>query len=184
MRVACGATRPINNSQENSLSRAELVQLRILVGYLGEKAQFGWWPTEFYGGTSDAFLSPVFGKTADLARYNGVLEAARRLHDDHIGVGQAVHLFRFPAVVEQSIHEELVNKGIEAAILTDLESKDAAYSALRSLSDSSTTRSEGPIQIGELSDLGSKAWIGKTAACYLNAFENGTKCFPYLTDRN
>ena len=157
--------------------------LRLIVGYLGEKGQFGWWPTEFYAETSEAFLSPVFGKTADLARYNGALEAARRLHDEHVGVGRVFHLFRFPAVVEQSIHQDLVKNGIGAAINSDLASKDTAYAALESLSDSSTTRSEGPIQIGELSDLGSNAWIGKTAACYLNAFSNGTKCFPYLTDR-
>lgn len=160
-----------------------MIRLRLIVGYLGEKGQFSWWPTEFHGGTSEAFLSPVFSKTADLARYNGVLEAARRLHDEHIGVGQVVHLFRFPAVVEQSIHEELVKEGIDTAFLSDLESKDAAFAALESLSDASTTRSEGPIQVGELSDLGSKSWIGKTAACYLNAFKNNTKCFPYLTNR-
>ena len=165
------------------MSHAELIRLRLLVGYLGEKAQFSWWPTEFYGATSEAFLSPVFSKTAGLARYNGVLEAARRLHDEHVGVGQAVHLFRFPAVVEQSIHEELVNEGLDKAFLSDMASKDAALAALQELSDSSTTRSEGPIQIGELSDLESKSWIGKTAACYLNAFKNNTKCFPYLTDR-
>ena len=165
------------------MTKEALVRLRILVGYLGEKAQYGWWPTEFYGATSEAFLSPVFGKTADLARYNGVLEAARRLHDEHVSVGQKFHLFRFPSVVEQSIHEELIDNGIEAATLSDLTSKDAALAALQGLSDSSTSRSEGPVQIGELSDLGSEAWIGKTAACYLNALNNGTKCFPYLTDR-
>jgi hypothetical protein len=160
-----------------------MIRLRVLVGYLGEKSQFGWWPTEFHAATSEAFLSPVFGKTASLARYQGTLEASRRLHDEHIGVGQVFHLFRFPAVVEQSIHEELLQKGIDEAFLSDLASKDAACSALEGLSDSSTTGSEGPIKIGDLSDLGSKVWIGKTAACYLNAFNNNSKCFPYLTDR-
>mgnify|MGYP003676601290 CR=1 FL=1 len=165
------------------MSNLDLIRLRLLVGYLGEKAQFGWWPTEFFGGTSEAFLSPVFSKTADLARYNGVLEAARRLHDDHIGVGQVVHLFRFPAVVEQSVHEQAVNKGIDKALLSDLASKEAALVALEGLHNSSNARSEGPLQIGELTDLGSESWIGKTAACYLNAFKSNTKCFPYLTDR-
>ena len=77
------------------MSHSDLVRLRVLVGYLGEKAQFGWWPTEFYAGTSEAFLAPVFGKTVDLARYNGVLEAARGRggglvgpgHEDGIGLG-------------------------------------------------------------------------------------------------
>ena len=165
------------------MSLQELVRLRFLVGFLGERVQLGGWPTEFYGSTREAFLSPVFSKTANLARYNGILEAARRLHDEHVGVGQAVHLFRFPAVVEQSIHEELVEGGVDSAFLSDLASQNSALAALEGLSDASTTRSEGPVQIGELSDLGSKAWIGKTETCYLNAFSNGTKCFTYLTDR-
>lgn len=148
----------------------EAVRLRILVGYLGEKSQYDWWPTEFYAETSEAFLGPVFSKTASLARYHGVLEAARRLHDEHIGVGRVFHLFRFPAIVEQEIHEELINNGFDAAIHLNLASPESACTALSSLTNSSTSGSEGPIQIGDVLDLGSKAWIGKTAACYLNAF--------------
>ena len=165
------------------MSHVELTQLRVIVGYLGEKSQFDWWPTEFYASTSEAFLSPVFSRTASMTRYHGILEAARRLHDEHIGVGRAFHLFRFPAVIEQAIHEELLRNGIDEVIQRDLSSNEAACTALDALSDSSTSRSEGPIQIGDVSDLGSKSWMGKTAACYLNAFNNGTKCFPYLTDR-
>lgn len=53
----------------------QISRLRIVVGYLGEKDQYGWWPSEFFSTNSTAFLSPVFIKTANLARYSGVKEA-------------------------------------------------------------------------------------------------------------
>ena len=54
-----------------------LLQMRLLVGFLGERAQCAWWPTAFYEASSKLFLEPVFSKTSRLAQYHGVLEAAR-----------------------------------------------------------------------------------------------------------
>ena len=45
----------------------------------------------------------MFSKTSRLAQYHGVLEAARRLHDEHLSVG-SYHLFRLPEEVEQDLH--------------------------------------------------------------------------------
>ena len=36
-------------------------------------------------------------------RQPGVLEAARRVHDEHIGVGRAFHPFRLPEIMEQRL---------------------------------------------------------------------------------
>ena len=88
--------------------------LRLLVGYLGERAQGAWWPTAFYEPSGRLFLEPVFGKTARLAQYHGVLEAARRLHDDHLSVGR-YHLFRLPEEVEQNLHGLIERQVREAA---------------------------------------------------------------------
>ncbi|NDD65185.1 MAG: BrxE family protein, partial [Acidobacteria bacterium] len=54
-----------------------LLNLRLLVGFLGEQGQCQWWPTEFYTAASNSFLLPVFTRTPHLARYFGVIEAAR-----------------------------------------------------------------------------------------------------------
>ena len=80
-----------------------VLAMRCLVGYLGERAQFAWWPTAFYEPSSRLFLEPVFAKTSRLAQYHGVIEAARRLHDEHLSVG-SYHLFRLPEEVEQDLH--------------------------------------------------------------------------------
>jgi len=37
-----------------------LLQMRLLVGFLGERAQHAWWPTAFYESSSRLFLEPVF----------------------------------------------------------------------------------------------------------------------------
>lgn len=65
----------------------DYLRLRILVGYLGESAQFAWWNTSFFQPASKLFLEPIFTRTSLLAKYPGIREAARRLHDAHIGVG-------------------------------------------------------------------------------------------------
>ena len=54
------------------------LHLRLLVGYLGEKEQFGWWQTSLLRHDSRSFLTPVFARTSKLAQYHGVREAARR----------------------------------------------------------------------------------------------------------
>ena len=84
----------------------KLLEIRLLVGFLGERAQFDWWPTAFHEPSSRLFLEPVFSKTVRLAQYHGILEAARRLHDEHLSVG-SYHLFRLPEEVEEDLHAML-----------------------------------------------------------------------------
>jgi hypothetical protein len=55
-----------------------LAELRLAVGFLGEKGQHNWWPSSFLSATSPAFLSPPFPRSRILAQYHGVKEAAAR----------------------------------------------------------------------------------------------------------
>ena len=71
----------------------DVIVLRLAVGLLGEREQAGWWTSAFTSPASSAFLGPVFGAKVLQARYQGLLEAARRVHDERIGVGRA---FRAP----------------------------------------------------------------------------------------
>src|SRR5690606_19463731 len=87
----------------NHSSMLSLLELRTLVDVLEERAQCDWWPTALYEASSRLFLETVFTKTYRLAQYHGVLEAARRLHDEHLSVG-SYHLFRLPEEVEQDLH--------------------------------------------------------------------------------
>ena len=160
-----------------------IARLRVIVGYLGEKAQFDWWPTGFYTPSSAAFLNPVFARTAPVAQYHGVKEAARRVHDEHIGVGRVFHLFRLPETLEQSLFEWLQEPASAAAAQPDISSRSAALDTLQSFFKTTGPVSDGPVQIGTRADLDGDGWLAAAARCYHGAFTRGTRSYPYLVDR-
>ena len=161
-----------------------ITRVRIIVGYLGEKAQFDWWPSGFLTPASAAFLNPVFARTTPLAQYQGIKEAARRVHDDHIGVGRVFHLFRLPETLEQSLFEVLQDPAMAAAAHQDISSQATALAALQSFCRAPTAmQQQGPIQIGTSADLDDGTWIAAAAGCYHAAFTLGMRSYPYLVDR-
>ena len=160
--------------------------LRLLVGYLGEKAQGNWWSTTFFDSSSRFFLEPVFARTTRLAQYNGVREAARRLYDEQIGIGKVFHLFRLPEEMEQDLQQLMINAPDKW--FAEIENQDA-LAALRHLSGESISVLEGPQSIGSLQLFypstglrGHRSSGSKVAQHYLAAFEQGICSFPYFTD--
>lgn len=163
--------------QRNSLSA--LLGLRLLVGSLGERAQHAWWPTAFYEPSSRLFLEPVFARTARLARYHGVIEAARRLHDEHLNAG-SFHLFRLPEEVEQDLHALIQGETGTELVAALPPSKDSALDALKSAAEGSKASGDGPVMVGQVQDLASPTVAASMAATYLSAFTRGAKAYPYL----
>lgn len=159
-----------------------LLEMRILIGYLGERSQFAWWPTGFYDASSRLFLEPVFVKTAQMAQYHGVLEAARRLHDEHLSVG-IYHLFRLPEVVEQDLHAIVQANGNCLLSKNAPQSKEAALEALKRLvSPASGALNVGPTAVGNIKDIDSPDTLRAIADAYLSAFSQDAKAYPYLTE--
>lgn len=156
-----------------------LLQMRLLVGLLGERAQFGWWPTAFYEASSRLFLEPVFSKTSRLAQYHGVLEAARRLHDEHLSVG-SYHLFRLPEEVEQDLHALVQSSAGEELAAKVPQGKDAALEALKRLAPAGIKPSDGPTAVGSINDIDSPAALNAIAGAYYSAFSKNAKTYPYL----
>ncbi len=159
--------------------RSKLLQMRLLIGLLGERAHFAWWPTAFYESSSRLFLEPVFSKTFRLAQYHGVLEAARRLHDEHLSVG-SYHLFRLPEEVEQDLHALVQSSAGEEHANQALQGKDAALAGLQRLAGNGGTLSVGPTRFGSINDLESSATLSAIAAAYLAAFTQNAQTYPYL----
>lgn len=156
-----------------------LQQMRLIVGFLGERAQNGWWPTAFYEPSSRLFLEPIYPKTMALAQYHGVLEAARLVHDEHLSVG-SYHLFRLPEELEQDLHASMQSgEGPELAGQL-LQSQDGASEALRSMFKAAPPAGAGPIAVGSIGDLGSFDALRAMAGIYAAAFLQGTRAYPYL----
>lgn len=156
-----------------------LLNMRLLVGFLGERAQFDWWPTAFYEPSARLFLEPVFPKTSALAQCHGVVEAARRRHDEHLNVG-SYHLFRLPEETEQDLHGLVQSEAGKAAAAEANRNKKAALAALESLAEANTPDAEGPVLVGSMQEIGSAAIVNRIAAIYRAAFASGTKAYPYL----
>lgn len=156
-----------------------LLRLRLLTGYLGERAQFAWWPTGFFDPTSRPFLEPVFAKSPRLAQYHGVVEAARRQHDENLSVG-SYHLFRLPEENEQDLHG-LIRSPEGGQIASALPTgKDAALAELKGMAGGLHLDREGPAVVGNVGDLGAEEVIRKVAAVYASAFMRQVKSYPYL----
>jgi hypothetical protein len=163
-----------------SLTQQMLLQARVLVGFLGERAQFSWWPTSFFDPVSKPFLDPVFSKTSRMAQYYGVLEAARREHDERLHVGN-YHLFRLPEEVEYDLHLLVQNSRSESLFLDEIKSKESALVSLGGLAGSPVPPTSGPTSVGKISELDSPKIIRIIAGFYQSAFQKADKTYPYLS---
>lgn len=170
---------PLDRENPPQPPRHPILRARLLVAFLGERTQHAWWPTAFYEASSRLFLEPVFSKTSRLAQYHGVLEAARRVHDEHLSVG-SYHLFRLPEEVEQDLHNLVLQPEAEEFALREMRSRDTALSSLNKLADAVSATAIGPTAIGNTADLDSPSTVKTIAAAYLSAFSQDAKVYPYL----
>jgi len=160
----------------------EICRLRLLIGYLGEKQQANWWGSSFLSKSSVTFLSPVFPKTTLVAQYNGVCQAAKRVHDEHIGLGRNYHLYRFPDTIERMLSKTIHDLDQEGSSFISEHYPDIemAISQLRSFSGTTVDTAEGPVAVGDFSDRKVGSLLKTSVAYYLKAFENRLKCYPYM----
>jgi hypothetical protein len=161
----------------------KIIGLRLAVGLLGEREQAGWWPSMFLGRHAPTFLSPIFGSKTKMAQYNGVTEAACRVHDESIGVGRVFHLFRLPESIEQLIFSAFQEGNVPAEVTCCFDSKEAAEGMLASLANGPAAARPGPIRLGDARMINSPDGVALVADTYHAAFDAGIRCYPYLTDR-
>jgi len=123
-------------------------------------------------------MEPVFTKTTTMAQYHGVVEAARRLHDEHLNVG-SYHLFRLPEEIEQDLHS-IMQSEIGDKLSSELPSgKDDVLTALKQLSTNIPTIQDGPQSVGSIAELDLNK-LKTIAGLYVSAFSSGKKAYPYL----
>lgn len=164
----------------NSKILETLNRLRVLVGYLGEKAQAGWWGTSFLNRTGLQFLEINFPRTAFAAGCNSVIEAAKRLHDERIGKGGVYHLFRFPTGLEEDLHRSLLFAD-PSSYLSLIESEESVMETLKEMVKDTVGAPEGPVQVGTLKAMVKDSDIHELAVHYHDAFRSQKMCFPYFT---
>lgn len=154
-----------------------LARLRFAVGLLGEKAANGWWATGFLDPGSGAFLDPVFVRTSAAAKFYGVTEAARRVHDARLASG-SFHLFRLPEESEQDLHALILKSRGGVPMPPDT---SAAMSILEQVASGDGAASPGPKLLGSVSVIAERDSWQRAAAVYRDAFNKGFQSFPYFT---
>lgn len=160
-----------------------IAELKLLVGYLGEKPQHNWWESNFLGTSSGAFLMHTFPRTTLLSQYHGVNEAALLVHDEFVGVGKNYHLFRLPVSIERNVASAIQELSENAEFINDLKSKEAAHIRLAELATEADAQ-DGPVNIGAFDDTKLEHLMHTSAGLYLSAFQHGKKCFPFMRGAN
>ena len=169
---------PEQSVLEGSANLAAIVKVRLAVGLLGEQDRGNWWPSLWFTSNAAAFLAPIYGKRAYVARYHGLVEAARRVHDSRIGVGQALHLFRLPESMERRLHHAMIADPALVAAANVIDAGQAE--AILSDTEMTVVGSAGPICVGSVRELDKSEWINLVAGHYLAAFKGGQQSFPYF----
>ncbi len=158
---------------------SKICVLRIVVGYLGEKAQSAWWDSAFLNAIGFRYLGLVYPKTAPAAAVTSACEAACRIHDERIGRGRVAHLFRLSSEIETPLRSELVALSIEQ--LQKICSPDAAFEQLDAIAaGAKPIAGVGPIQIGAVVESSAPGALSRVAATYAAAFRSGAQVFPYF----
>ena len=170
----------VDEGEPVTTSADTVTRLRLLVGYLGETA--GWWSSQFYRDSSRMFLEPVFVRSFQQARLTGVTAAAARVHDEYIGAGRTLHLYRMPEILEQQVASAMADTAWMAELAEAVVSDAQAQQHLAGMADD-VESVEGPVLVGELTDDPGPA-LAKMAGHYLSAFQSGRRTYPYLRDRS
>lgn len=155
-----------------------LAAIRALVGYLGEQPP-PWWGSQFFNPAAAAFLGPVFTRSMFQAQLQGVSAAAARVHDERIGVGRTLHLFRMPEILEQSVATLTADAGFAAILGAPLSSREAALERLAGLGRRPQVAVEGPMLVGEYEGL-TAPLLETLAGAYHDAFVRGIQTFPFM----
>ncbi|MFL2810589.1 MAG: BrxE family protein [Paracoccaceae bacterium] len=164
--------------QSNELTN--VIRLRAAVGLLGDKEHENWWPSLWFASNATGFLSPIYGERTGVARYQGMVQTARFVHDNRIGVGRAFHLFRLPENLERRLHDAIIR---DNAIGTagGIPSKANAEALLEEIAEP-VDANAGPIRVGNATDFERPTWTQFLAGHYLAAFKNSQQTFPYFVE--
>ncbi|RRJ96054.1 BrxE family protein [Opitutaceae bacterium TAV4] len=156
-----------------------ILEMRKAVAYLGERSQKGWWNTQFLHHVGFQYLKLIYPQSAASAALLAAGEAACQIHDERIGRGRVVHLFRMPHECESGLNAMI--RGLSLDTLAAQCSPEMAYAVLEKIAAKvDPVRGTGPLQVGPADEAISPHVLARIAATYAAGFEAETPVFPYL----
>ncbi|MBM9538588.1 BrxE family protein [Desulfobulbus alkaliphilus] len=157
----------------------QFARMRLIVAYLGQANQAGWWDCNFLDTTGLRFLGTTFPRTARLAGLRSSTEAACSVHDKVMGRVGTYHLFRLPPAMEDHLEHVCEQMDWDEAI-TLINSPEWAMEKLKTIADCFVKAPEGPVQVGIARKIFTPTSAKEIASHYVSAFEDGIRCYPYF----
>jgi len=157
---------------------AQMMELRLAVGFLGSRAIRGWWDCDFLSSAGLGASEYNFPRDPAAASYQATNLAAKLHHDEAIGRNQSWHLYRLPTQLEVLLHQQIVSS--TAPLNVGLLQEGKAMAFLAKLADGEIDPPDGPVQIGRPDECASDAGISELAKHYHAAFRTGRVVLPYF----
>jgi hypothetical protein len=182
---------PPQLSNQNSGSSGESIQLRlnsllhlrVLVLALGQNASAGWWPCSFFTTSSSRFLATPFPRSAFWAAIHASTLAAARHHDDRIGTGGTVHLFRLGPEIEIKLRDKVLRDGWRPAF-EPTSTREVLLGHLKKTAQMpAKAPPAGPVRVSDRNRFTSSNVLEQVAGIFLSAIESGIQILPYGADK-
>jgi hypothetical protein len=156
-----------------------LIQMRFVVGMLGQRTAHGWWDCDFLSSDGQEMLVHNFPRAPLVAGFTATARAAKLVHDNRIGRTGVQHLFRVEPDLETVLARRMASEGTR--VFESVPRDEAGLLAtLAQLAVEEIDSPPGPIQVGRTGALTSRAGIQQMAAHYEAAFRSRTQIFPYF----
>lgn len=166
---------------ESSLS--PILTIRWLVLKLGQSDGASWWSCSFLSNVGERFLSTPFPRSSFWSALHASTIAAARHHDERIGTGGTVHLFRLGQDVEFALRDAVLRNGWRPEP-GPAAKKETLLEALRKLAQvSEKTAAVGPIRVSDPKGFQSVKTLAQVAGLYAAAFEGDYQILPYGSEK-
>lgn len=172
------------NSSEFSRVDLELVlQIRLLVLALGQRDVTDWWSCSFLTPAGARFLSTPFPRSAIWTALHATSLAAARHHDERIGTGGTVHLFRLGQEIEIQMRDKVLRNGW----FPDFDQSANRENLLAHLKQHAQVPEKlpaaGPVRVSDRNRFTGSKMLSQVAGLYVAAFEQEIQVLPYGADK-
>lgn len=160
-----------------------LLRIRLLVLALGQKDAADWWSCSFLSSAGGRFLATPFPRSAFWAALHASSLAAAKHHDERIGTGGTVHLFRLGQEIEIQLRDKVLRDGWRPEFEPSA-AREILHGHLREIAElPDKTPTAGPVRVSDRNRFVGSKMLTQVAGLYMAAFEKGIQVLPYGADK-
>ena len=160
-----------------------LLKIRLIVLTLGQNDSAKWWTSSFLTPAGERFLASPFPRSSFWAAFHATSLAAARHHDERIGTGGTVHLFRLGQELEIQLRDKILRGGWRPDFDPSA-SREILFDHLKEIAQPpDKTPTAGPTRVSDRNRFASSKTLVQVAGIYRAAFEQEIQVLPYGSDK-